>query len=175
MGIDELKERFERLLGEYTRPVDAREQSHALHSALVDLKTGLKDLHAALAATHREVETEREQLATAERRGREASEIGDAETAEVAGQFIARHQERLEVLDRKLAAQRDEIAIAERDYAELAERYRTARQGPPVDRSVQSAAVELDDDDLLRATTDRRSAESVVNAQLDALKKKLGK
>lgn len=174
MGIDELKARFERLLGEYTRPASAREQAHALHSALVDLKVGLKDLQAALTVTERELEAEREHLATAERRGRMAEQIGDAETAAVAAQFVTRHQERVAVLERKLAAQRDELAMAERDYAELSERYRTARQGMPADRSVESARAELDDD-LLRATTDRAAAEAAANAQLEALKKKMGR
>jgi hypothetical protein len=174
MGIDDLKARLERLLGEHVRPAGARERSHDLHAALVDLKVGLKDLRDALAATEREVGSEREHLETAQRRGRQAEAIGDQETAAIAAQFQARHRERVEVLDRKLAAQRDELAIAEREYAELAERYRSARQGLP-DNGPAATAQPGSDDVRLRAEIDRQATEAAVRAQLEALKRKLGK
>ena len=80
---------------------------------LVDLKVGLQDLRRGYAATERELTQEREQLAAAERRGQQAAEIQDAETVRIATEFLARHRERVEVLERKLAVQRDEVAMAE--------------------------------------------------------------
>lgn len=175
MGIDDLKARLERLLGEHTRPATARERTQALHAALVDLKTGIKDLRDAAAATERELAHEREQLATAERRGGLAAGIGDQETVQLAEVYAARHRERVAVLERKLGVQRDELALAEREYQELAEQYRGARQGMPPGAGPAPRPPLEDDDELLRMQTDRQAAEAAVDAQLEALKRKLGK
>lgn len=174
MGIDDLKARLERLLGEHTRPTTAREQMQAMHAVLVDLKTGLRDLRDALQATERELAAEQEQLVTAERRGRLASNIDDGETARLAGVYAARHRERIDLLARKLEVQREELALVEREYAELAEKYRSARQGLPPEGSAPVRPA-LDEDELLRMQTDRQATEAAVNAQLEALKRKLGK
>jgi hypothetical protein len=171
-SIDDLKARLDRLLAEYSRPMTGRDQMSALQAALVDLKVGIKDLRDALHATEREAAAERELLETTERRGRLAGEIGDSETAEIAGRFAATHRERLDVLSRKLAVQKDELALAEREYAALVERFRAARQGLPGEPLVPGAAP---DPDALRAETDQRAVEAVVDAQLQELKKKMGK
>jgi hypothetical protein len=175
MGIDELKERFERLMAEYTRPQSARDQASQMHAVLVDLKVGLKDLRDALATTERELAREQSDLDTAERRGRLASDIEDGETAQLAAEFVTRHRERIDVLTRKLAAQRDELVIAEREYQELSERYRAAKLGAvPSDRP-RPAVEAAPEDDLGWAETSRRANQAAVDAQLDALKKKMGR
>ena len=175
MGIDDLKARLDSLLREYTRPGSARDQATALHAALVDLKVGLKDLEQALGATERELASERTELETAERRGRLARDIADGETATIAEQFVTRHRERLAVLERKLVVQREELTLTRRDYDELAERYRAARQGRPEPGARPASLDPLADDELLQARADRQAADAAVEAQLAMLKKKLGK
>ena len=138
-----------------------------LRDALVDLKVGLQDLKDALAKTERDLTSERDQLTTAERRGQLALEIGDAATVAIARQFADKHRQRADLLDRKLVVQRDEVALAEQEYEAVSEQHRSARQGMP--------EVELVDSGVLKATIDREAAKAVVDAQLELLKKKMGK
>lgn len=91
------------------------------------------------------------------------------------------------MLDRKLAVQRDELALAERETAEMTDRIRAARQGfgPTAGaaaaawREIQAAGgtrPELDlEGELLKAQAERKLHEAAVEAQLAHLKKKLGK
>lgn len=160
MGIDDLKARFDRLLGD----------RDSLHSALVDLKLGLKDLAQALATTERELTREREDLATAERRGQLAADINDTETLEIARQFTEKHRQRVDLLERKLGVQRDEIAVAEQEYRELAERYKQ-RTGEATVRPT----IDTEDAAFIKAKIDHQAREAAAQAQLEMLKKKMGR
>jgi hypothetical protein len=91
------------------------------------------------------------------------------------------------VLERKLAAQREELALAERDVGEMQAQLKSA-EGPAAAaggsaerawREVQAAGgarpgVDLQDE-LLKADMDRVARERAADEQLDLLKKKLGK
>ena len=176
MGIDDLRERIERLLGETGIRGDRR-QTGAYHDALVDLKVGIKELKASLVGTERELEVERVALATAERRGKLAQDIGDRQTTEIALSFAEKHRQRVAILERKLGVQRDELALAERDYQELGARYRAAKNGMPLtgEPTEPAAAPPPEDDGLLKTRIDRKAIEAAVEAQLEMLKKKLGR
>ena len=167
MSIDDLRERIERLLGT-DRPAVS-----GFRDALVDLKVGIKDLTDAIEVTTRELGSEQAELATAERRGKLAQGIGDQETVAIAQTYADRHRERVSVLERKLAVQRDELALAQREYDELAARLRAAKQGIPLEP--EPAADRPGDDPLLQAQIDRQAREKAVEAQLELLKKKLGR
>ncbi len=175
MGIDDLKARLERLLSEQGLGSSSRQQAGALHDALVDLKLGLKDLKDAVGRTERELSTEREQLATTERRARLALEINDTETADLAREYGDRHRQRVELLERKLAVQRDELTISEKEYEVLSERYRNARQGIPSSAPDPAAHPDPLEAELLKGRMDRRAVEAAADAQLEMLKRKLGK
>jgi hypothetical protein len=174
MGIDDLRERIERLLGDSGLRGD-RQRAGAYHDALVDLKVGIKDLKDALSATERELESERAELITAERRGKLARDIGDEETAEIAQTFVSKHRSRIELLERKLGVQRDELVISEREYEELGARYKAAKNGVPFTGAPEPAPDPAAEDPLLRARIDRKATEAAVEAQLELLKKKLGR
>ena len=141
-------------------------------------------MRSALAATERELAAERRQLADAERRGRLAGEIPDPDTVAVAERFVARHRERVGVLERKLVVQRDEMVLAEREAAEILNEYRAAGQGPAFDsidsawRDVQAAGGERPelglDADPAPSDSDEKLKQAV-DAQLAYLKRKLGK
>jgi hypothetical protein len=177
-----LKARLDRLFQDHTRP-DPRARAAALREALLEAKVGVRTMRAALAATERELELERRQLADAERRGRLAREVPDPETAAVADRFTARHRERVGVLERKLVVQRDELVLAEREVAEMLTEYRTARPGQPFEsidaawRDLQAAGGERPDlgleDESARA--DDQKLKQAIEAQLAYLKKKMGK
>jgi hypothetical protein len=180
--FESVKARLEKLLREHTRS-DPRAYLEGLREALLEAKAGVGVMQSALVATERELEDERRQLASAERRGRLAAEVPDAETVRLAERFTVRHRERVTVLERKLAVQRDELAMAQREVEEMLGQYRAGRQGKGSEsidaawRDLQSAGgtrPELDpEDERLRAESDRQLKEKAVEAQLEFLKKKL--
>ena len=174
MGIDDLRERIERLLGDTHLRGAERQQAGVYREALLELKLGIKDIKDAIAATGRELESEQAELATADRRGGLARDIGDRETAEIAATFVEKHRQRVSVLERKLGVQHDELVIAEREYEELSVRYRSAKQGISTDPD-STPRDPSQDDPVLKARIDRKAAEAAVEAQLEMLKKKLGR
>jgi hypothetical protein len=138
----------------------------------------------ALAATERELASERQHLAAAERRGRLAAELPDAETVALAERFTARHRERILVLERKLAVQRDELVLVEREVAEMLAQYRAARPADAPDsveaawRDLEAAGVERPGSEVGSEPApgaDEKLREQAVEAQLAFLKKKLRK
>jgi len=166
MGIEDLRERIERLLG------SERQHAGVYHDALLDLKLGLKDLKDAIQTTTHELESVKAELVTVERRGKLALDIGDKETVQIATTYAEKHRQRVGVLERKLGVQQDELTLAEREYEELSIRYRSAKQGVP---PATGPAAAVDDDPVLKARIDRQAAEKAVEAQLEQLKKKLGR
>ena len=182
-AFDGLKARLERLFAE--APDDAGD---SLREAVIEMRAGLGAMRDALARTEHELAAERRQHEDAVRRRALAAGIGDTETVDVAARFAARHQERVGVLERKLAVQQDELAMAERELEELTSRYRAAAAGRPggTPESIQRAwrdiaaaggnRPDLDlEGDLLKAEADRKLHEAAVEAQLAQLKRKLGK
>ena len=178
-----LKARLEAFLRQHTRP-DPRARAAALRDAILEAKVGIGAMRSAMVATDRELVIEQRQLADAERRGRLAAELPDPETQAVAEKFSARHRERVTVLEHKLAVQREELALAEREVEERVAEYRAARPGTGSDsveaawRELQSAGgdrpgIDLDDDSS--RAEHARKVEEAVEAQLAFLKKKFGK
>jgi len=160
-----------------------------MREAVVDAKVAVREIQEAVARTERELTLERQRLADAERRGRLAGEIQDAETVAVADRFAAKHRERLGVLERKLVNQREELALAQRELDDMqaqlktAERDRPAMQGESSTeqawRDMQSAGgarpgMDLQDE-LLKSDMDRAAREASAARQLEELKKKMRK
>ncbi len=157
-----------------------------LHAALLEAKVGVAEMRDALAATEGEVREERRQLQDAERRGRLASAVPDPDTVQVAEQFATRHRERLAMLEKKTALQREELSLAERDLEAFAREYRALRQGTEAGRSPAQEAAWRDleaaggtrpetdlNDELLKSRLDRQQMDAAVEAQLEHLKKKV--
>jgi len=167
--FESLRARLDRFLAERTPPADAREQQQALHGALLDAKVGLATMRDALEAAERSLASERQQLADAERRGRLAADIGDQETTEVAGRFTARHTERVQLLERKVAVQRDELALAEREYESMRAEFQQRRGAVPPPHTPGPDV----DDAALRHQLDRAARESAAEEQLAHLKRKV--
>jgi len=185
-----LKARLEKILADHTPPGDPRQRAALLHSALVEAKVAVSAMQDALAATERNLAAERRQLEDAERRGRLASQIPDPETVQIAEQFAIRHRERAQVLEKKLAAQRDELALTQRDVEQMRLELRQSRHsgtsggGPTSNqeaawRDLETAGgvrPETDvEGELLKSQLNRQQLDAAVQAQLDHLKKKLGR
>jgi hypothetical protein len=182
--FESVKARLEKLFRDHSRS-DQRAYLAGLREALLEAKVGVSAMRSALAATEKELLIERRQLADAERRGRLAAEVPDAETVALAERFVVRHRERVAVLERKLVVQRDELALAEREVEEMLSQVRTGRPGLGAEsiaaawRDLETAGGDRPDtapeDERLRADADRKLKEQAVEAQLAFLKKKFGK
>lgn len=179
--LEGFKARLDRLFRERGGgTADPRAVAAALREALVEGRAALASLGEALAASERELAAEQKQLADAERRGRLAAAVPDPETVAVAERFAARHRERITLLERKLVVQRDELAMARREVEEMAGQLRS---GTASADSIRAAWRELEaagasaptDDDRLAHEADRRRRDQAVEAQLEYLKRKLGK
>jgi hypothetical protein len=175
MDLDELRARLDQLLGGHDNLSDRRSRAAGLHAALVELKVAAGQSRDALAKAERELVLERTQLADAERRGRLAAEIGDAETARIAEEFAARHRERAGILERKVGVIRDELAYAEREYQTLAAQYQAVRGGAGGDAAAPAPDLSDHEFDALQAKASREAAELAAKQQLELLKKKLNK
>lgn len=174
MNLDDLKLQLDRLFA--ARP-DPREQAAGLREALVEFKIGIGQLREALQKTERELEVARREMGDYERRGRMAAEIGDEETSQIAEQFTAKAREKVDLLERKVIVQRDELGIAERDYETTKQQYQSASRGIPLGNNASSATPEESPDGgpslIDHLVLDQRARESAVEAQLALLKKKL--
>lgn len=186
--LDGLRARLEKLLADHTPPGDPRARATALHAAVLEARVAVGAMREALAATEQALLVERRQLEDSERRGQLAAKIPDPETVAVAERFAERHRERAGVLERKVALQRDELTLTERDLEQLGAEYRSARQGTEPGRTPAQEAAWRDleaaggtrpetdmADELLRSRLDRAHLDRAVDAQLEHLKKKLGK
>jgi len=161
-----------------TPPPDIRDLAGQMRQAVIEMKVAVGRMREGLASTEQQLAAERRQLDDAERRGRLAQGIGDGETVEVAQRFAGKHRERVEVLTRKLEAQRAELTLAERETAEMTEQLRALERGHPAGGrdSTSGARAELDlEGELLQAQVDRAARDAAAEEQLQALKKKMGK
>ena len=181
--FESVKARLERFLREHSRQAP-RERAAALREALLEAKVGLSTMRDALTATERELAAERQHLTAAERRGRLAADLPDPETMALAERFAVRHRDRVGVLERKLAVQRDELQLAEREVSEMLAEYRGARQGNPAEsldaawRDLEAAGADrpgLGLDDRKPPDTEQQLKDQAVEAQLAFLKKKFRK
>jgi hypothetical protein len=183
-----LRDALERALAAATPPPDLSEIASRMREAVIEQKAGLRAIRGALEQTERQLQAERLELATAERRRGQAEAIGDAETVQIADRYIAKHRERAEVLEKKVAAQREEAALAERDLAEMtAQLQEAARRAPAAGQASAAQAwhrlgaagmdrPETDlEGDLLKSRLTQAEREAAADAKLEAMKKKMGK
>ena len=159
---------------------DLRSLARQMREAVVDAKVAVAEVREAVVRTERELTLERQRLADAERRGRLAGEIQDAETVAVADRFAAKHRERLGVLERKLVNQKEEMALAQRELDDMQAQLKTAERDRPAMEARQSAREAGDgepgldlQDELLKSDMDRASREAAAARQLEELKKKM--
>ena len=138
--FDKLRQSLDELIAARTRPEERRAVAARMKETLVLAKLGLDDLQKALEQTRSRVATERRELETVARRKALAVNIGDAETVAIAERFEKQHGERLVVLERKLAAQEEELEIARRDVREMTAELRSALSGSAPPGSVGSSA-----------------------------------
>ena len=183
-----LREALERALAAATPPPDLGEIAARMRDAVIEQKAGVRAMQEALAQAERQRVAERDELATAERRRGQADAIADAETVAVADRFIAKHREKVAVLEQKVLAQRQELALAERELAEMTAQLQEAARRAPAEaqrsaaeawRSLGAAGMDRPETDLegelLKGRLERAEREAAADAKLEELKKKMGR
>ena len=175
MDLADIKAQLDRIFAAGNRS-SSREQAAGLRAALVEFKVGIGQLREALARSERDLETARREATDYARRGQLALGIEDHETVRIADEFTAKARARVDLLERKVIVQRDELAMAERDYEATREQFQAASRGMPLEAG--SATDPTAGTDTMssndRIMLDHRAREATVEAQLAHLKKKLG-
>jgi len=146
--FESLRKSLDDLLSRSTPPEERRQIVSRMRDTLVQAKVGLQDLRDGLAQSKRRLDHERRELDTVLRRKRLAEQINDAETVRLATQYEQMHAERVAVLERKLEAQESELALAERDVAQMMTELRQAASGIPSTGERSSAAVSAAMDEI---------------------------
>ncbi|MGQ0713468.1 MAG: hypothetical protein ACT4PJ_07025 [Gemmatimonadaceae bacterium] len=176
--FDRLKETLRDALSRASSP-QGRAALAQMRDALVQAKVGLADLREGVERTRSRLVGERNELETVRRRGKLAAGIDDRETVRIAEQYDRKHVDRVVVLEKKLAAQEEELALAEHEIAEMTAQLRAAHVGVPPD--VPSAPVPdpleeaKGEPDALRRDIERAARDAHAQQQLNELKRRMGK
>lgn len=184
--FDEVRHAFRELLHGNVPPEGRRELIAVMKDTLVQAKMALDDLRDGVEATQKRVDRERTELETTRRRKGLAQGVGDAETVTIAERFETQQAERLAVLEAKLLAQQNELALVDRDVTEMKEQLKAAMAG--VGSGMRAGAVDSHTDPLdgersglEQQFNDLKHAERRANASADAdaalaeLKKRMGR
>lgn len=99
--------------------VDHDERSRRVYGEVAGVRNQLEELDEVMGETRHRLTHELEQMEACTRRERMARNIGDEETARIAADYRARHQERADVLRRKLDALDAERRLCARDLGEM--------------------------------------------------------
>lgn len=97
----------------------AADQSRGLYREVGTARTQLDRLTEEIGEVRQRLQAEKEQVQACIRRERLAAGIGDHETARIAVEYRDRHQERADVLARKLEVLEAERGICRRDLDEM--------------------------------------------------------
>lgn len=177
--FEKLRQSLREAMSRASSPAEGRAVLAMMREAVVEAKVGVSQIRAAIDTTRAQLQRERAELETVRRRGQLAAGIKDEETVRIAAQYERRHAERASVLERKLAAQEDELAIAEREVEEMTAQLRSMAAAPgggspPLAEGPLSPAEE-DDADALRRQVERAARESQAARQLEELKRRMGR
>jgi acyl CoA:acetate/3-ketoacid CoA transferase alpha subunit len=190
--FDSFRQSLRELMDRATPPEERRAGLARMKQTLVTARMGLEDLRTGVALTRQRLAREQQELETMRRRKGLAAGIEDAETLALAEKYEAHHAERAGVLARKLEAQEAELAIAERDVAEMTTELRNAVAGIPgapsraasIDAEAEGEVDDITRDrgpdvaaeiDALGRASARTAREADAEARLAELKRRMGK
>jgi len=180
--FERLRAAIDAALDAATSPQDKRDIVSGMRDAVIEAHAAVSGLREGLVRTEQELAAEQRSLKDAERRGQLAKDIDDQETVDVAERFVTKHRERMNVLEQKLEAQKAEIVLMDRELTEMKAQMKKVAGSSSADnawREIESAGgtrPETDvKDELLKHQFDRVAREAEADAQLDALKKRMGR
>lgn len=185
MAFDNFRRSFEELIHRAASPDERRSVLSRMRETLVSAKVAVEDMRSALAKSQATLDVEQHQLTTVRRRKEMAEKIGDKETVDIAVRYEGVHAERVEIVQRKVEAQRAELDLVEREVEEMSAQLKAAMAGAtPLHGSAATAADEDlsgENPDALRGQMDsmarqqsRKEREAEAERRLDELKRKMG-
>jgi hypothetical protein len=178
------------LMDRATPPEERRAGLARMKQTLVQARMGLDDLKGGVVSTRVKLDAETRELETMRRRKTAAAGINDAETLALAEKYEALHSERAQVLQRKLAAQEEELVMVEREVEEMTSEFKRAVSGAGgssaslgADAAARAEAEDALDPsahlgaeiDALGRANARSAREAEAERQLAELKRKMGK
>lgn len=185
MVFDSFRRSFDDLLARATKPEERRTIAARMKDTLVQARVGLGEMRDGLEKTRQRLQAEERELETVRRRKQLAERINDNQTVEIAAKFEQMHGERADVLRQKVSAQEAELALAEREVAQMSAELKAVVSGADIRSVGASASSESephDEDTALRDELDslsrtraREDRESEAARKLEELKRRMGK
>jgi hypothetical protein len=173
------------LMDRSTTPESRRAGLAQMKQTLVQARMGLDDLRGGIEQTRQRLAAEERELETVRRRKGLAAGINDQETVMLAEKYEVLHTERTDVLTRKLAAQEAELAMVEREVAEMTTALKSALSGAggtplqadsaDLDAMLDGGADVAQEIDALGRTSARSAREAEAERLLAELKRRMGK
>ena len=176
------------LMDRSTTPEARRAGLAQMKQTLVQARMGLDDLRGGIEQTRQRLAAEQRELETVRRRKGQAAGINDLETVALAEKYEVLHAERTDVLTRKLAVQESELAMVEREVAEMTTALKSAMSGAgEISPQADAATAELDamldntgadvaqEIDALRRASARSAREAEAERLLAEMKRRMGK
>jgi hypothetical protein len=183
--FETLRQTLRDALQRATHPNDRRAVVAEMKATLVQARLGVDDLRTGAERTRARLAAERAELETVRRRRGLAEKINDRETVAVAERYERQHAERVEVLERKLAVEERDLALAEAEVTEMLAEFKAAAAGAGAPATAAAAGVGPEADplhDTLRESLDtlgreraRESRDAQADEQLAALKRRMGR
>jgi hypothetical protein len=173
------------LMDRSTTPESRRAGLAQMKQTLVQARMGLDDLRGGIEQTRQRLAAEERELETVRRRKGLAAGINDQETVMLAEKYEVLHAERTDVLARKLAVQESELAMVEREVAEMTTALKSALSGAggtplqgdsaDLDAVLDGGANVAQEIDALGRTSARSAREAEAERLLAELKRRMGK
>lgn len=179
--FEQMRQSLREAMNRASNPAEGRAVLAMMRSALIEAKVGVSQVRDALGATSAHLDRERVELDTTRRRSRLALQVHDDETVQIAERFVHKHEERIGVLERKLEAQRAELALAESELAEMTEQFRAMASGgggvvgAESDATAPGGDASLEQDlNGLRRQAEQSAREADADRRLQELKRRMG-
>jgi hypothetical protein len=183
--FDSFRQSLRDLMDRSTTPEARRAGLAQMKQTLVQARMGLDDLRGGIQQTRQRLAAEERELETVRRRKGQAAGINDQETVMLAEKYEVLHAERTDVLARKLAVQEAELAMVEREVAEMTTALKSAMSGAGA-APLQAESAELDamldggadvaqEIDALGRASARSAREAEAERLLAELKRRMGK
>lgn len=163
--FDELRAAFRQAIENFNRelhrdqiPENVDRLLSGMQKELVDARAQLSELEDQIQRARAQADHEAEQAEACRRREAMARRIEDTETADLAAQYGAKHEERRALLTQKVATLEEELSFRRRDAEEMMARLkeaRTQRDGLAAQAGRTSARGSMSEADDLFAELDR--------------------
>ena len=165
MVLDGFRRSFDELLSRAARPEERRLVASRMKDTLVQARLGLDDMRGGVDTTRQRIAAETRELETIRRRKQLAEGIHDDETVKIAATYEQMHVERIDVLQRKLAAQEAELNLAERDVEQMSAELKAVLAGT----DPRAAAGAGTDASPLGASPDHGGDSAALNDEIDSI------